>query len=119
MDWEVNLLLNTILDILSENKGENVLSISLKGKSEQADYMVITTGSSNRHVTSLSEKIIATLKKQSGVCIRTEGLNNSDWVLIDSGDVIIHIFREEVREFYQLEKLWEGGNYHNANKVNF
>ena len=79
----------------------------MEGKSEQADYMVVASGTSNRHVSSIAEKLVSTLKKELGVRIKTEGMGNSDWVLIDSGDVIIHVFREEVRDFYQLEKLWQ------------
>ena len=69
--------------------------------------MVVASGTSNRHVASIAEKLTSTLKKELGVSIKTEGMGNSDWGLIDSGDVIIHVFREEVRDFYQLEKLWQ------------
>jgi ribosome-associated protein len=69
--------------------------------------MVVASGTSNRHVASIAEKLISILKKELGVRIKTEGMGNSDWVLIDSGDIIIHVFREEVRDFYQLEKLWQ------------
>ena len=79
----------------------------MDGKSEQADNMVIVSGTSNRHVASIAEKLIFTLKKELKIRIKTEGMGNSDWILIDCGDVIIHVFREEVREFYQLERLWQ------------
>ena len=96
----------------------------MDGKSEQADYMVVASGTSNRHVASIAEKLISTLKKELVVRIKTEGMGNSDWVLIDCGDVIIHVFREEVRDFYQLEKLWQQSpstisDVENAKKRNF
>ena len=68
--------------------------------------MVVSSGTSNRHVASIAERLISTLKKDFGIRIKTEGMDNSDWVLIDCGDVIVHVFREEVRDFYQLERLW-------------
>lgn len=83
------------------------MNIDLSGKSEQADNMVIASGTSNRHVVSISEKLISQVKKASGLHIRTEGISNADWVLIDCGDVIVHVFRQEVRDFYQLERLWQ------------
>mgnify|MGYP001399267712 CR=1 FL=1 len=87
------------------------MNIDLNGKSEQADSMVIASGNSNRHVASIADKLISVVKKDSGIAVRTEGISNADWVLIDCGDVIVHIFREEVRDFYQLERLWQ----HNLN----
>ena len=83
------------------------MNIDLNGKSEQADNMVIASGTSSRHVTSISEKLISTVKKVSGVSVRTEGITNADWVLIDCGDIIVHVFRQEVRDFYQLERIWQ------------
>jgi ribosome-associated protein len=94
--------LDNILTQLEDNKALDIISIDLKGKSDIADFLVIATGTSNRHVGSLSE-----LKKDGIKDIKAEGINKSDWVLIDSGDVIVHIFRKEVREFYNLEKLWQ------------
>ena len=104
---EVELLLSLVLKILEDNKAEDVITISLKGKSNEADHMVVASGSSNRSVSALSEKLIQGLKNDLGIYVRTEGLNNADWVLLDSGDVIIHVFRQEVREFYQIEKMWQ------------
>ena len=99
--------LNHILSKLEDNKALDIVSINLKGKSDIADYMVIATGTSNRHVGSISEHLISELKKEGINNLKAEGINKSDWVLIDSGDVIIHVFRKEVREFYNLEKLWQ------------
>ena len=99
--------LDHILMRLEDNKALDIVSIDLEGKSDIADFLVIATGTSNRHVSSLSENLITELKKDGIKDIIAEGINKSDWVLIDSGDVIVHIFRKEVREFYNLEKLWQ------------
>ena len=98
--------LDNILKSLEEEKAEDVLTIPLSGKSQMADFMVIASGRSSRQVTALSEIIADNLKADLGVISKTEGKNAGDWVLIDCGDVIVHIFRPEVREFYQLEKMW-------------
>ena len=86
-----------------------VVSFPLEGKSEEADFMVIASGNSTTQVSSISQRIMVDLKKQMNIIVRTEGLDNSDWVLLDCGDIIVHVFREEVREFYQLEKMWLNG----------
>ena len=99
--------LDNILMRLADNKALDIVSIDLEGISDIADFLVIATGTSNRHVSSLSENLITELKKDGIRDIKAEGINKSDWVLIDSGDVIVHIFRKEVREFYNLEKLWQ------------
>ena len=99
-------LLAAILASLDDDKAEDVLSIPLAGKSEMADHMVIATGRSSRQVASIAEKLADRLKQERGIVVRTEGKDLGDWVLIDAGDVIVHIFRPEVREFYQLEKMW-------------
>lgn len=104
---EANLLLDTILKNLSQSKAIKIINIDLDGKSEQADNMIVASGTSNRHVASIAEKLISTIKIDLGIPIKTEGMNNSDWVLIDCGDIIVHVFREEVRDFYQLERLWQ------------
>ena len=104
---EDKLIVDVITNILSDNKAEDVVSISLDGKSEQADFMIIASGLSNRHVLALAEKVISSIKNKIGATVRVEGLRNADWVLIDCGDVIVHIFREEVRDFYQLERMWQ------------
>ena len=95
---------------LSESKADKILNIDLNGKSEEADNMVIASGTSNRHVASIAEKLICVVKKNIGHPIRTEGIANADWVLIDCGDIIVHIFRQEVRDFYQLERIWQPGH---------
>jgi len=99
-------LLERILFSLDEDKAEDVVSIDLRGKSEIADYMVVCSGRSSRQVASISEKLTDRLKQEFGRLSKVEGKDTGDWVLIDAGDVIVHVFRPEVREFYQLEKMW-------------
>ncbi len=99
-------LLRLVLDSLENDKAEDVVPIPLIGKSEMADFMVIASGRSSRQVISLSEKLVDRIKAETGLICRMEGKENGDWVLIDCGDVVIHVFRPEVREFYQLEKMW-------------
>lgn len=100
------VLLEHILSSLDDDKAEDVVSISLRGKSEMADYMVIASGRSSRQVASIAEKLTDRLKQEFGRICKVEGKSAGDWVLIDAGDVIVHVFRPEVREFYQLEKMW-------------
>jgi ribosome-associated protein len=95
-----------VLSSLDDDKAEDVVQIDLHGKSEIADAMVIASGRSSRQVQSIAEKLLDRVKTQLGVIARVEGKDSGDWVLIDAGDVIVHIFRPEVREFYQLEKMW-------------
>lgn len=102
----VDALLAEILSSLNDDKSEDVVSIDLRGKSEIADHMVVCSGRSTRQVSAMAEKLIDRLKSRFGVRCRVEGKDQGDWVLIDADDVIVHIFRPEVREFYQLEKLW-------------
>jgi ribosome-associated protein len=90
-------------------KAEDTVTIDLTGKSTMADAMVVTSGRSTRHVTSIAENAIEGMEKAGIKGIRVEGKRNGDWVLIDAGDVIVHVFRPEVRAFYDLEKMWAGG----------
>ncbi len=99
-------LLTTILAALEDAKAEEVVSVDLGGKSPLADFMVIASGRSNRHVSAIADKLLEKLKEQEAGELRVEGLAHCDWVLIDAGDVIVHVFRPEVRSFYNLEKLW-------------
>jgi ribosome-associated protein len=91
---------------LDDDKAENILNIPLAGKSPMADAMVVATGRSARHVAALADHVSRKLKEAGATKVRVEGLPNADWVLIDAGDVIVHIFRPEVREFYNLERIW-------------
>lgn len=95
-----------ILKTLDEEKAEEIVEIDLAGKSSVADHMVVCSGRSTRQVGALAEKLTEKLKGTLGRNARTEGKSQGDWVLLDAGDVIVHIFRPEVREFYQLEKMW-------------
>lgn len=99
-------LLSAILSSLEDDKAEDVVSIPLAGRSEMADHMVIATGRSSRQVGAIAEKLADRLKADRGLIVRMEGKELGDWVLIDAGDVIVHVFRPEVRDFYQLEKMW-------------
>jgi len=102
-------LLHLVLNSLANDKAEDVIPIPLSGKSEMADYMVIASGRSSRQVVSLADKLSERLKAELGRPCRMEGKETGDWVLVDCGDVVVHIFRPEVREFYQLEKMWLPG----------
>jgi ribosome-associated protein len=99
-------MLAAVLASLDDDKAEEVVRIDLRGRSDVADYMVICSGRSSRQVASISEKLVDRLKQEFGVSAKMEGKETGDWVLIDAGDVIVHVFRPEVREFYQLEKMW-------------
>jgi ribosome-associated protein len=102
-------ILAAVLQSLDDDKGEEIVQINLRGKSQMGDYMVIASGRSTRQVSAMAEKMADRLKQEFGVICKTEGKETGDWVLIDTGDVIVHIFRPEVREFYQLEKMWQPG----------
>ena len=98
--------LASILTSLTDDKAEDIVQIDLRGKTEIGDYMVICSGRSTRQVSSISEKLAQHIKDEFGHTPKVEGKDVGDWVLIDTGDVIVHVFRPEVREFYQLEKMW-------------
>lgn len=99
-------MLALVLAALEDNKAEDILTIDLKGKTAIADAMVVSSGRSNRHVGALADHVLKTLKENGVKDARVEGLPACDWVLVDAGDVIVHIFRPEVRSFYNLEKMW-------------
>jgi ribosome-associated protein len=98
--------LKLVLESLEDSKAENVTPIDIQGKSALGDYMVVVSGRSNRHVTAIAEHLIDDLKAEGFGSPRIEGLETGDWVLIDAGDIIVHVFRPEIREFYSLEKMW-------------
>lgn len=99
--------LETVLASLEDSKAENIVSIDIQGKSSLGDHMVIASGRSHRHVAALADHLLKALKEAGFGTARVEGLASADWVLIDSGDVIVHVFRPEVRDFYNLEKMWQ------------
>ena len=103
---EVIEIKNNIERILDNNKAQNITTIDLKNKSYIADYMIIASGTSSRHLQSLSEILVSELKKLGLNNCRMEGKDSSDWKLVDAYDVIVHIFHPEKREFYNLEKMW-------------
>ena len=97
---------NNIEKILDNNKAKSIISISLNNKSYIADYMIVASGTSSRHLQSLSEILVTELKKLGVDDCRIEGKDSADWKLVDAHDVIVHIFHPEKREFYDLEKMW-------------
>jgi len=103
---EIKKIKNQIEIILDNNKAKNIISIDLKNKSSIADYMVIASGTSSRHLQSLAENLVSELKKIGLNNCRIEGRDSKDWKLVDAIDIIIHIFHPEKRVFYDLEKMW-------------
>ena len=99
-------LLNCIIKSLSENKAEDITTIDLRGRTSIGDFIVVASGRSTRQVSSISQKLVDILKTDLGRLSKVEGKDAGDWVLIDTGDIIVHVFRPEVREFYQIEKMW-------------
>ena len=99
-------LTDLILGILEENSAQDTITIDIKGKSSVADMMIVTCGRSSRHVGALADYVIKAIKEEGHRPLGIEGQISNDWVLIDIGDVIVHIFRPEVRAFYNLEKIW-------------
>lgn len=99
-------LLDLILTSLDDDKAEDIVQIDLRGRSSMGDFMVICSGRSTRQVAAISEKLVARIKERFGFTAKIEGKDTGDWVLIDTGDVVVHVFRPEVRDFYQLEKMW-------------
>jgi ribosome-associated protein len=100
--------LQSIMAVLEDAKAEDAVAIDLAGKTSLADHMVIATGRSDRHVGAIAEQVISRLKDEGHGSARVEGMPLCEWVLIDAGDVIVHIFKPEVRAFYNLEKMWSG-----------
>ena len=103
---KINQLKKEIEIILNDNKAMEIKSINLKDKTSIADFMIVASGNSSRHIQALSEKLVDELKKRGVNNCRLEGRNSSDWKLIDAIDIIIHIFHPEKRKFYNLEKMW-------------
>lgn len=106
----VAVLHKLVLDSLDDDQAVDTISIPLAGKSTIADHMVIASGRSTRQVASMASKLAEKIKAECGRPVRIEGLATADWVLIDAGDVIVHLFRPEVRTFYNLERMWSFGD---------
>ena len=99
-------LLDTILTSLDDSKAEEIENIDIQGKSAVADHMVVSSGRSHRHVNAVTDRLLRDLKGKGFGTPKVEGVPACDWVLVDTGDVVVHIFRPEVRDFYSLEKMW-------------
>jgi ribosome-associated protein len=108
MRLDAEEILRLVLVRLDDMKAEDILTIDLRDKSSIGDYMVVSSGRSQRHVGSVADRVVEDLHK-AGVRTRVEGTPHCDWVLIDAGDVIVHVFRPEVRDFYNIEKMWVSG----------
>ena len=106
---DVDATVRLILDSLDDMKAEEIVEIDLRGKSAIADVMIIATGRVARHVGAMADRLIKGLKENGHGSARVEGIPVCDWVLLDTGDVIVHLFRPEVRAFYNLEKMWSSG----------
>ncbi|QSR20930.1 ribosome silencing factor [Hyphomonas sp. KY3] len=109
---EIRNVAEALAKALEDDKAEDILFIDLDGRSSLADFMIIASGRSGRHVAALADHLAQDVKKLTGRPASVEGMPNADWVLIDTGDVIVHLFRPEVREFYNLEKIWASDNAH-------
>jgi ribosome-associated protein len=109
-DMSSDALHTLILSQLDDDQAMEPISIPLAGKSSIADYMVIASGRSTRQVAAMAQKLAERLKGECGILAKLEGLPTADWVLIDAGDVIVHLFRPEVRSFYNLERMWSIGD---------
>ncbi len=107
---DVEKLHQVVLKSLDDDQALEIVSIPLEGKSSIADYMVVASGRSTRQVASIASKLAERIKREFGKSVRIEGLPAADWVLIDADDVIVHLFRPEVRSFYNLERMWAFGD---------
>ena len=103
---KISDLKQIVINTLDTNKAENIVSISLKDKSSIADYMIIASGTSSRHIQALSEQVLEKLKKNGVNECKIEGKESNEWKLVDGIDLIVHIFHPEKRKFYELEKMW-------------
>ena len=103
---KISDLKSVVVDILDLNKAQDIVTIDLKDKSSMADYMIIASGTSSRHIQSLSEQVLEKLKNNGVKNSKIEGKDSKEWKLVDGIDLIVHIFHPEKRKFYELEKIW-------------
>ncbi|MEQ1707418.1 MAG: ribosome silencing factor [Terricaulis sp.] len=106
---DVDAATQVVMASLEDDKAEEIVTIDIRGKSSFADMLVVASGRSTRHVAALADHVLRKLKESGVKDVRVEGLPSADWVLVDAGDVVIHLFRPEVRAFYNIEKIWAGG----------
>ncbi|MXP27982.1 ribosome silencing factor [Porphyrobacter algicida] len=109
-EHQTDALLALVLKQLDDDQAQDIVTIDLEGKSSIADHMVIVSGRSTRQVASMAQKLAETLKQNGYGPVKLEGLPAADWVLLDAGDVVVHLFRPEVRSFYNLERMWAFGD---------
>jgi ribosome-associated protein len=107
---DADAAVKVVLTSLDDDKAEDILAIDIRGKSSFADMLVIASGRSGRHVAALADHVLRKLKESGVKHVQIEGLPQADWVLVDAGDVVIHLFRPEVRSFYNIEKIWAGAD---------
>ncbi|QEE08469.1 ribosome silencing factor [Bartonella kosoyi] len=117
--FSVSESLEILLKSLEDTKAEDIVAIDIQGKSSLADYMVIASANSQRHVSSIADHLLRIWKDSGQGFARVEGLSGGDWILIDTGDIIIHLFRPEIRLFYNLEKIWMAPDLNNTTSVLF
>lgn len=117
--FSVKESLEIILKSLEATKAEDIVSVDIQGKSSLADYIVIASANSQRHVSSIADHLLRTWKDSGQGLACVEGLSEGDWVLIDTGDIIVHLFRPEIRLFYNLEKIWMAPDLNNTTSVLF
>lgn len=106
---DVEAATRVVLTSLEDDKAEDIVSIDIRGKSSFADMLVVASGRSARHVGALADHVMRKLKESGLKDVHVEGMPHADWVLVDAGDVVVHLFRPEVRSFYNIEKIWAGG----------
>ncbi|KAA9366159.1 ribosome silencing factor [Ochrobactrum quorumnocens] len=102
----VSQTFDAALASLENSKAESIIPIDIRGRSSIGDYMIVASGRSHRHVTAVADHLLQALSQMGCKNVRVEGLEGGDWVLIDTGDIVVHIFRPEIRDFYNLEKIW-------------
>jgi len=107
----VSQTFDAALASLENSKAESIIPIDIRGRSTIGDYMIVASGRSHRHVTAVADHLLQALNEAGCKNMRVEGLDSGDWVLIDTGDIIVHIFRPEVRDFYNIEKIWLDDDY--------
>ncbi len=112
---DADAAVKVVLASLEDDKAEDILAIDIRGKSSFADMLVIASGRSGRHVSALADHVMRKLKELGVKDVQVEGLPQADWVLVDAGDVVVHLFRPEVRTFYNIEKIWMGAGPSAAN----